>query len=410
MYLVLHLILYSLFAGRQNSVEVIPRGLPVLIEGIETDLDRLFFQHFNLVVSQVLTLNTELSNPMKEILLPMATSHRGLMHSLLCLSASHMLATEQKPEIEDRQNYHHQRALENLRTDEKLNASIGGDVSSIVDDATVASTVVMCLDNICVGHIDGSYRTYMDLLRHSLRSQQSQSQEFQNFFMEFFVYHDVSNSITATDRYNVLMMEDFQLPNFMHEQAPEAGSMLGVVDGLFGFISRTRKLRDQIRYRQSMNFRPVVDYNCYSEAQAIDTAIRNWVCTQPEGTHRYTASLLYQNCAWIYLHRTVLRRNEHLHAAVEEGLRLLRQLPTDEPTESILLMPLFLLGCSAFDPAQRPEIRERFDGLQAYSHRGNIRCAKEIVEVVWSMMDVGNENAWDWESIMMHKGWDLLIS
>ena len=61
------------------------------MEGVENDLDRQLLQHFSSRASAVLTLHGDKSsNPFTKILLPMALQHEGLMHSVLCLSASHM--------------------------------------------------------------------------------------------------------------------------------------------------------------------------------------------------------------------------------------------------------------------------------------------------------------------------------
>jgi len=184
------------------------------------------------------------------------------------------------------------------------------------------------------------------------------------------------------------------------------------VDGLFGFILKIRQLRDRICFRKAQGFKPVVDYEILSDAQAIDVGLRTWVCVQKLDTPRYVASMLYRQCTWIYLNRTILPSapNENLHAAVEEGLEYLRQLPKDGSTQSILLMPLFLLGCAAFSPSQRPDICTAFDGLQAYSNLGNIKYARIIVEKVWEMIDAGDENSWDWETIIQNQGWDFLVT
>jgi hypothetical protein len=42
-----------------------PRELPLLIDGIETDTDWFFFDHFNMHLSRVLSLFTERNNPFK---------------------------------------------------------------------------------------------------------------------------------------------------------------------------------------------------------------------------------------------------------------------------------------------------------------------------------------------------------
>jgi hypothetical protein len=73
-------------------------------------------------------------------------------------------------------------------------------------------------------------------------------------------------------------------------------------------------------------------------------------------------------------------------------------------------MPLFLLGCAAFERDQRPEILQAFEGLEAYSALGNIKYAKAIVEKVWEMMDAGDEDSWDWETIIRKQGWDFLVT
>ena len=122
--------------------------------------------------------------------------------------------------------------------------------------------------------------------------------------------------------------------------------------------------------------------------------------------------MLYRQCTWLYLHRTILPStpNIYLYQAVDEGLFYLRQLPSDASTQSILLMPLFLLGCAAFELDQRPEILQAFEGLEAYSALGNIKYAKVIVEKVWEMMDAGDEDSWDWETIIQKQGWDFLVT
>ncbi|EON63900.1 hypothetical protein W97_03128 [Coniosporium apollinis CBS 100218] len=396
---------------QRPNVEI-PRELPVLIEGVETDIDRFFLQHFNLNLSKVLTLFTEKRNPFNEVLLPMALRHKGLMHSLLCLSGSHLSACEPtNSSWGERQYYHFQCAIENLHTDENMAKSIAGDETAIIDDPTVAQTLVLCLKSICAGEVHGEYRPHMDAARHLIQKQKSRNQEFQGFLIEFFVYHDVSNSLTSLDRHSVLMMEDFKLPEFMIQ--PESGALLGVVDGLFGYISKIRQLRDRIRTRRKQDLKPLVDYDILSDAQEIDAALRDWVCCQPADTPRWIASMLYRQCTWLYLHRTILPSvpNPNLRRAVDQGLLYLQHLPPDSSTQSILLMPTFLLGCAAFHAEQRPRIQQAFADLQAYSQNGNITHAKAIVEKVWEMIDEGHEEeSWDWESIMEKMGLDFLVT
>jgi hypothetical protein len=159
------------------------------------------------------------------------------------------------------------------------------------------------------------------------------------------------------------------------------------------------------------------DDTIMNEAFAIDNALRQWTCIHPQDSPRYAASLLYRQCTWIYLHRTIQhsRPSPAFKQAVDEGLSYLRMLPWDSDddgsTQSLLLMPLFLLGCAAFEPEQRPEISHAFTRLQEWSNLGNIKYARMIVEQVWEMMDEGREEeTWDWESIIAKRGWDFLVT
>jgi hypothetical protein len=189
-------------------------------------------------------------------------------------------------------------------------------------------------------------------------------------------------------------------------------TFLGVLDGLFVFIARIRSLRDQVRQRRATGLH-WWDDDIMRTAFDIDTALRDWNCIYPVGSPRYAASLLYRQCTWIYLYRTTQHSQSSpgFRDAVDQGLTYLRELRENENINSIILLPLFLLGCAAFEPSQRPEMILGFQRLQAWSGLGNIKHARTIVEDVWKEMDVGNEQgSWDWESVIARKGWDFLVT
>jgi hypothetical protein len=71
---------------------------------------------------------------------------------------------------------------------------------------------------------------------------------------------------------------------------------------------------------------------------------------------------------------------------------------------------LFLIGCAAFEEEQRVEIDRAFTGLIACTGLGNIGFAKEVVDEVWSRMDKGDTDSWDWEKIIHARGWDFLAT
>ncbi|MCJ1378049.1 hypothetical protein MMC17_001145 [Xylographa soralifera] len=394
----------------------VPRGLPFLVDGIETDVDRRFLDHFVYNLSHLFTLHDDSTNPFKDILLPMATQHKGLMHSLLALSGSHIVAEKPDPAYNDRQDYHFAEAISTLRANieaanEGAKEPEGG---LIVEDPTVASTIVHCLICISQGTTKGEHRDHMNGARELLKlDRKSKNREFQQFIWEFFMYHDVSNSLTSLD-WRPVNYDDPSLPNFVFQATiqPQSGVVLGVIDGLYKYLKKITALRDNIRARKAADLQPVVLYEYLSEAVSIDAEIRGWESKQEPETSRWLAAELYRQCTWVYLYRTIQasKPNPNLSAAVDAGLDCLRAIPRGESTQCILLMPLFILGCAAFEERQRPDLELGFDNLQAYSNLGNIKPAKQIVRRVWEMMDAGDERSWDWETIMFDMGLDLLVT
>ncbi|KAL4888980.1 fungal-specific transcription factor domain-containing protein [Aspergillus ambiguus] len=396
-------------AARNQSI--ISRTLPLLIDGIETEVDRWFLDHFVYGFSRVLTLINDDSNPFKEILLPMATQHRGLMHSLMCLSGSHLSGLNPEPRLKERKYHHFHRAICDLKDNIMPRSSKPGEESELlVEDPIIASTIALSLNTICEGETNGEYRPHMDAARYLLVTQKPRNEKFRQFIVEFFQYHDVSNSITSLDRRPAHLHGDLRLPDFVpHAQA---GSFLGVFDGLFNYISDVTQLRDRIRQRHLEGYEPAVDYQILSEAVSIDSAIRVWETSHAANTPNWYLAQLYRQSTWVYLYRTIRpsRPSDKIAQVVDDGLSYLDQLPQDAGAYSIVLMPLFLLGCSAFLPRQRERIQQGFESLRHYSNLRNIQPAFKVVQKVWEVMDTKMEDSWDWEKIIKDMNMDFLIT
>lgn len=381
-----------------------------MIDGIETDIDRKFLDHFVFDFSRVLTLINDDSNPFKEILLPMATQHRGLMHSLMCLSGSHLSTRDPDPQFKERKHYHFDQAITNLRVIIASQAESADEPELPVDDPMIAATLALCLKTICEGETRGEYRSHMDATRYFLRTHPPKNEKFKQFIIEFFQYHDISNSLTTLDRRPICLTGDLRLPDFVpHAQA---GALLGIFDGLFHYISEITVLRDRIRQRIMQGVEPSIDYQTLSEAVSIDSLIRAWEPIYPPDNPNWFAAQLYRQSTWVYLYRTICpsRPSEKIAQVVDDGLLFLDQLPIDAGANSIMLMPLFLLGCSAFETKQRERIKRGFDSLQAYSSLRNIEPAFRVVEKVWRVMDHSIEESWDWEKIIEDMDMDFLIT
>ena len=403
------------------------RDLPYLIDGIENDIDRRFLAHFITDISGRLTIHDDGSNPFKDLFLPMAHEDKGLMHSLMSLAGLHLLAREPGAALSERQQHHFSEAQSILIADVKRASSVPtGDnyPDGTLDDPTMATTIVHCLIYICEGTTKGEYRPHMDAVRRLLPNTRSRNPEFRQFLYEFFKYHDVANTITTLDvRHHVQLSAwpfvtdgcgNGNFPKFVLQPViqPGASAMIGILDGLFELITKITILRDTIRERRALGQKPAVDYQIMMWAVDIDAAIHAWDPAQLPNTPRWVAAQLYRQCAWVYLYRTIRasRPSPKITTAVDEGLDYLRAMTPGESTQAVILLPLFLLSCAAFQERQRPDIEEAFTRALDYSRFGNIMVAKQVVKRVWEMMDAGDERSWDWETIMKDMGIDCLVT
>ncbi|KAF2268530.1 hypothetical protein CC78DRAFT_373260 [Lojkania enalia] len=383
--------------------------LPPLMEGVENDIDRILLQHFISRASCVLTLHgSQSTNPFTRILLPMALKHEGLMHSVLCLSASHLCSLSPSQDYQDRQTFHRGKALHLLNQD--LARQKAGERGTMVyEDSNVAQILLHLLHSICDGNTSGEYRYHMNAAKQIAMTQRSKDPEFQSLFDEFFYYHYIASEITSLEGAEVTMMDDFKLPFQIN---PETAALIGVSDGLFGFISKISNMRRRIRARIDNHEEPSMDYEALLTAHTIDSGLRSWVCPQTPGTPRYTVSMLYRQATWVYLYRTTKPSEPHpfIKDAVDNGIKYINDLPAEGWIQSNVLLPLFLIGCAAFEEQQRVEINRAFTGLMAVTGLGNIHHAKEVVDRVWELMDANDPESWDWERIIDSKGWDFLAT
>ncbi|KAF2213610.1 hypothetical protein CERZMDRAFT_111256 [Cercospora zeae-maydis SCOH1-5] len=382
---------------------------------VQDDMDHRFMEYFRQSLSRVLSVNDHY-NPFTTLVYPMAEAHPGLMASLLYLSGSSLVAnaTTVTSSMSARQEQLCSMAVTSLN--EEINkltlddAASSEDGGTSVSDPLIAQMLLFCLQTVCSGDLAGQWQSHLRALKFMLsrRPQSHFNTQFRQFVLEFLIYHDYSSAITAVenplDQQSLQLMEHFGLQSMVQ---PDSATLLGVTDGLFGYISRIRTLRDQIRQPSAES---------YAEAQLLHEELAHWTCPYAESTPRYWASLLYRQCVCLYLHRTVMPSQPcpAFKRGVDDGLEYLRHLPRerdDSATQSILLMPLFLLGCSAFEPAQRREIAEAFDRLQNWSSLGNIKYARKVVEEIWQMMDDGRaEETWYWEGVLQRRGWNFLIT
>lgn len=376
-------------------------------------------------LSDTLNIYDEHRNPFADIVLPMAIQHTGLMHSLLSLSGSSMLSRQKQPspELVLRQSHHFDKAIVVLRKDIEMHKT--KPCAALNTDYTILQTILHCIETISADGSGGDYRCHLQAAHRLINRCQSTNNDLRHFARQFLAYQTLANSISALRPvHDLRAFAAIDSPQMSPQVTATSSTtdLLGVLGGLISPIFRIRNLRDEIRsLRTASQHGWCADERLFYDAFAIDASLRSWTCKFEPNTPAYDASLLYRQIAWIYLYRTMKPSSpsSELAQGVNEGLVYLKRLlpSSTEPglrtwTNGILLPPLYLLGCSAFEPEQRRGITAGFDALQAYSHMGNAMHARRVVERIWQMMDQGRrqDETWDWESVMTGMGLDVLVS
>ena len=403
-------------SGRQK-LEIRAQPLPKLIHGVENEADRMLLDHFTLNLSQSLCLCDGKKSPFDTIIIPMALNDLGLMHAILCLSGFQLASGAAKAQISEsrrdsvieRRHFHLERALQLLR--EKLNnIAQTKDAPYRADDATLATIAMLCMRTVVAGEYNGEHEVHLNAGYRSLADDSSPTNgDFREFITEFFAYHDISCSITSSAHQCAFVDDKFRLPSFV---PPDAGSYLGVIDGLFVSISKITNLRERIRRRRRMRIEPAVDSHSLHTAQVIDAGLQDCTTCPQDDTPRSLIRQLYRQCTWIYLYRTIYHRkpNDSLTQGVDNGLSLLRRVRDEESIHPVLLMPVFLLGCAAFERRHRMEINSTLISLETRRGSGNIKHVRTVVQEVWRMMDIEDQDAWDWETLMENMELNFLIA
>ena len=163
---------------------------------------------------------------------------------------------------------------------------------------------------------------------------------------------------------------------------------------------------------------PVVDYTSLYRAAEIDVGIRNWKPSWPEGdSSRDLACILYKQMMWVYLWRTIYppktttwQPEYKITSVVNDGIKVLKMFPPKDPVQTLLLAPTFIIGCAAFDPAQRQPIKDSIQNIKEYTHLKNADRAMEVLQEVWRYMDQQDERSWDWQKVAHDMGMDFLAT
>jgi hypothetical protein len=408
---------------RAGSITLSSIQLPFLVHGLETEGDRIFLHHYISRLSIIFTLEREHDSAFRNILLPLAQQHSGLMHSILALSSKHIdykssygrQVLREHPSVdietlEQRSQFHQEEALKELvsqRSDTKI------------APATYAQMICLILETLNDPAPNGHHRLHLKHYKKLIQENPPEEGEPMKFIHEFFQYHIHADDLIyfpqGKDVDYVSTLHDWNLPNTVLQ--PSAVRLLGVFDGLFMYMSRITNIRNKIRQNMDLHIDPVVDYRALYAAAEIDAGIREWTPAWPKGDPRDAAGMLYRQMMWIYLWRTMYppqttnwKLHSHITKAVEDGIKLLEGFNPRDPSQTLILAPAFVIGCAAFEKEQREPIRKAIQTVKSYMEYKNSDTALEVLEEVWRLMDAKDERSWDWQAIAHRMGMDFLAT
>lgn len=283
------------------------RPLPHIIEGVETPSDRVFFEHYIFRLSTIFTAEGEESNAFKDIILPMAIEHPGLMHSILALASKHIDYSsargaeylKRNPEVtldalQKRSQYHDDEAHAQLHRD--IEALQKSENPNAAQQATLAQMLCLVLETFSDPAPKGVHRIHLVHYQRVMKECPPPDSVAVKFIDELMQYHICADALIRPPELPDMLgsaSDDWELPPAI-VHAPGV-RLLGVSDGLFMYMSKITNLRNDVRARMQSGEDTIVGYKQFWKAANIDAGIRAWTPAWPRGDDRDLAGQLYKH-------------------------------------------------------------------------------------------------------------------
>lgn len=370
------------------------------------------FTHYCQVACDLLTSNQGYNqNPYKSLIFPRAVNSVALAHALLGVGGAHLRRTDHNKALEERTYYHHDEALKALQNSVKEASDHNSDVPDDIILVLILQTCFLMID----GEVQGGYHVYIDANKY-IKFRQDHVGRFAKEFVDYVKMGRTLTSLASLPAMKTSVDDgDVDEPIFDLDGAPSSFDKFGgilqrVLHGLLLHISKCVRLRRKIRKRKLAGHPHWIIYSDFEECQHIAWGIRQW---RPEDVTEEAYAVIaeiFRRAVTAYLVRTLQVTTQALHDSVDQGLDLLESLREQHPANSILLLPIHILGCSAFEPRQRQRVEAAFEKLTRFSGFGNIEASQKVVRKVWEYMDANDRRSWDWEQIQRELGLDFSVS
>ena len=399
-------------------------------------------------------------------------------------------------DLEDRGLYHQDAALEESRHDISIELSArqkGAQPDPLIMKVRFGQLVCFVVKAMAEGNTEGAHRLHIEAYETycmDTRDAPAEENSFMDFIREFFQYHMISDQLLTgpPSAYPALSEDEFWIspetqltPPSLPNHDDSHGPLFGLQHNIYmSLVHRIGCLRNEIRMRMERNEEPHVNYQALHKAAQVDTEIRNWMDPpEPPQSHAeestsdkktreraekiYSIGVLYKQMLWVYLFRTVytpsstappgflklragnglqgkteeninpLANDPRIKQVVDHGIQLLEAFKKNDPCQTVLLSPAFIIGCSSFEEHQRDAVRKVIKKIRNYTTLRNADSALRVLEEVWrrmdgqgetgkqggiefvlrnrkGQMDGGIESSWDWEKIAREMEVDFLAA
>lgn len=216
------------------------------------------------------------------------------------------------------------------------------------------------------------------------------------------IYHDVLSAV-ATTRNMALPIEQYQK---LLDKSTDPDTYMGVALQVFALLAEVASIASRVSEAQKTCASDKISQlvRLHAESNAVLERLNNVepprACYVPDKMHMVFAFHAYRSAAELFMRQTVLRAaptDIRTQVLVERTLLHLR-LVIDTPSESQMLLPLFVVGVDTVGVDPRAEIVELFNRFNARVLTGNIKTVHNLLQEVWKRNPDGDR--WvDWRQI-----------